>query len=68
VYSSDVTPDIAELVLVIPIPAEQNVIASYPIAVVDGAPSGDLAQAFVDFVLSERGQEILAAWGFGPKP
>jgi len=68
VYTSDVTPDIAGSVLQIPIPDELNVLASYPIAVVEGAPAGDVAQAFVDFVLSAEGQAILAKWGFGPKP
>jgi molybdate transport system substrate-binding protein len=68
VYTSDVTPDIADLVLQIEIPDDQNVLASYPIAVVEGAPSGSLAQLFVDFVLSSEGQAILAIWGFGPKP
>ncbi len=68
VYTSDVTPDIADQVLVIEIPDEQNVLASYPIAVVEGAPSGSLAQQFIDFVLGPDGQAILAKWGFGPKP
>lgn len=67
VYTSDVTPDIADLVLQIEIPDAQNVLASYPIATIEGAPSGGLAQAFVDFVLSYAGQAILAKWGFGPK-
>jgi molybdate transport system substrate-binding protein len=68
VYTSDVTPDIADQVLVIDIPDEQNALASYPIAVVEGAPSGSLAQQFIDFVLGAEGQAILAKWGFGPKP
>lgn len=68
VYTSDVTPDIAASVQLIPIPDELNVLASYPIAVVEGAPAGDLAQAFVDFVLGPQGQAILAKWGFGPPP
>jgi len=68
VYTSDVTPDIAGSVLQIPIPDELNVIATYPIAVVEGAPAGNAAQAFVDFVLSPQGQAILAKWGFGPRP
>ncbi len=68
VYTSDVTPDIASSVLQIAIPDEMNVIASYPIAVVKDAPAGDVAQAFVDFVLSPEGQAILAKWGFGPRP
>jgi molybdate transport system substrate-binding protein len=68
VYTSDVTPDIADQVLIIEIPDDQNVLASYPIVVVEGAPSGSLAQQFVDFVLGAEGQAILAKWGFGPKP
>lgn len=68
VYTSDVTPDIADLVLQIAIPDAQNVFATYPIAVVEGAPAGRLAQQFVDFVLSADGQAILQKWGFGPKP
>lgn len=68
VYTSDVTPDIASSVLMIEIPDEMNVLATYPIAVVEGAPAGDVAQAFVDFVLGPEGQPILASWGFGPKP
>ncbi|MCW5887027.1 MAG: molybdate ABC transporter substrate-binding protein [Anaerolineales bacterium] len=68
VYTSDVTPDIAGSVLQIAIPDEMNVIASYPIAVVEGAPAGDIAQAFVDFVLGAEGQATLAKWGFGPRP
>lgn len=68
VYVSDVTPDIDDRVIKIPIPDEQNVIATYPIAVVQGAPSGALASDFVAFVLGDAGQAILAKWGFGPKP
>jgi molybdate transport system substrate-binding protein len=68
VYTSDVTPDIAASVLKIEIPADLNVLASYPIAVVTEAPSGNLAQAFVDFVLGTDGQAILQSWGFGPRP
>lgn len=68
VYTSDVTPDIADQVLQIPIPDDQNVLAVYPIAVVKDAPNAALAQDFVDFVLGADGQAILAKWGFGPKP
>jgi molybdate transport system substrate-binding protein len=68
VYASDITPDIAASVLQIPIADEQNVLATYPIAVVEGAPAGSLAQQFVDFVLSPAGQMILRKWGFGPRP
>lgn len=47
----------------ISIPDEYNVTAVYPIALLS-ADSHD-ANAFVQFVLSDRGQEILVANGFG---
>lgn len=47
----------------IAIPDLQNVVTSYPIAVV-GAPDSDTA-AFVDFVRGSRGQAILRDHGFG---
>jgi molybdate transport system substrate-binding protein len=47
------------------IPAERNVPASYPIAVLADAPNPATAEAFVRFVLSDGGQEILADHGFG---
>lgn len=46
------------------IPAAQNVAASYPIAVLADAPNPSTAAAFVAFVLSDAGEEILAAHGF----
>jgi molybdate transport system substrate-binding protein len=64
VYRTDVIAagDSAEGV---PIPADVNVVAEYPIAVVAEAPNPAGAQAFVDFVLGSSGQKILAAHGFG---
>lgn len=46
------------------IPNEFNVIAEYPIAVLSHAPNPAAAAAFVEFVLSDRGQEILTSFGF----
>ena len=47
------------------IPADINVVAEYPIvAVAEDAPNADGAQAFIDFVLGDQGQEILASYGF----
>jgi len=42
-----------------------NVVAEYPIVSIADAPNPVGARAFVDFVLSPAGQEILAAFGFG---
>ena len=46
------------------IPADQNVIAVYPIARVRGSSLQDAAQAFIDLVLSADGQRILQEAGF----
>lgn len=66
VYTSDAVaaPELKS----IEIPAELNVIAKYPIAPLVESENADLAQAFIDYVLSDEGQAILAKWGFGPKP
>jgi len=49
---------------VIAIPADLNVVAEYPIAVLKVAPHPKLAAAMVDLVLSSDGQKRLAAAGF----
>ncbi len=64
VYRSDVTPDIADAVIALPIPDAVNTLATYPIAVTDDSANPELAQAFVDYVLSDEGQDTLVKWGF----
>lgn len=64
VYVSDVTPDIGDQVIAIPIPDHLNTIATYPIAVTRDAANPELAQAFVDYVLSDSGQDMLVNWNF----
>ena len=61
VYRTDVlaASDRVESIL---IPDEQNVTNEYSIANTARAPKA--AQAFVDFVLGETGQDILGSWGF----
>jgi molybdate transport system substrate-binding protein len=46
------------------IPADDNVVATYPIAALTDAANPDTADAFVEFVLSDEGQEILGSYGF----
>ena len=48
------------------IPDDLNVIASYPILALPGRPQASAAQAFVDFVLSPAGQQVLQKYGFSP--
>ncbi len=48
----------------IDIPADENVIAAYPIASLSDAANGEVVDEFVAFVLSDEGQEILSSYGF----
>ena len=48
----------------ISIPDAANVSARYPIAVLEDAPEPELAQQFVQFVLSNAGQTLLHGYGF----
>ena len=41
---------------------------NYPIAVLQQSEDAGLAQEFVDLVLSEEGQQVLADAGFGAAP
>jgi molybdate transport system substrate-binding protein len=63
-YVSDIvaSPDLKT----IEIPTELNVIAKYPIAPLAVSENAEVAQAFIDYVLSAEGQAILQKWGFDP--
>jgi molybdate transport system substrate-binding protein len=63
VYATDVTAAGADAEGV-EIPEDINVVAEYPIAATKAAPNPDGAQAFIDFLLSEQGEKILASYGF----
>jgi molybdate transport system substrate-binding protein len=65
-YASDYTPDIRDKVKVIPIPPDLNIIATYPIAVLQDARDPELAKRWVDLVTSEEGQRVLEKWNFEP--
>jgi molybdate transport system substrate-binding protein len=51
-------------VLGIEIPADVNASTSYPIATLTNAPNQALAAAFMEFVLSDAGMNVLAEAGF----
>lgn len=63
VYTTDVTAA-GSSVERIPIPRGDNVVATYPVVAIDDSPA---AGAFVDFVLSSKGQRILKRYDFLPK-
>lgn len=64
VYQSDVTDDIRDRVQVIEIPENLNVLAAYPIAILEGSQNPELARQWVDLVLSDEGQGVLEEYGF----
>ena len=64
VYITDVTPEIANQVEVIEIPEDLNVIATYPIATLKESSNSELAQKWLDLVLSDEGQGVLEKYGF----
>ena len=54
-------------VLELPLPlSAHKVVALYPIAVVNNSGNLELSEMLIQFVLSDRGQATLAAYGFGP--
>ena len=48
----------------VPIPDTYNVIGTYPLVAVKGTKSPDVANAFIAYVLSARGQSALQSFGF----
>ncbi|MEI6776352.1 MAG: molybdate ABC transporter substrate-binding protein [Chloroflexales bacterium] len=63
VYTTDAATDV-EHIGTITIPDELNVIAVYPIAPLAESKVPDLAKAFVTYVLSPEGQQVLLKYGF----
>jgi molybdate transport system substrate-binding protein len=63
VYATDVRAA-GGTVVGVAIPAADNVTTSYPISVITSSDARSTAEAFVAFVLSPQGQEVLADAGF----
>jgi molybdate transport system substrate-binding protein len=64
VYTTDAATVTDGSIGTLDIPDDLNTIASYPIAVTKSAKNADLAKKFVDYVLSDAGQQILVKHGF----
>jgi molybdate transport system substrate-binding protein len=67
VYVTD-AKSAAGTVAQVKIPASLNVLAVYPIAPIASSQNPNLAKAWVDYVLSAKGQKTLAKFGFLPVP
>lgn len=64
VYVTDVTPAARAELHTVTIPDSFNQIARYPIGVAPAAARAEIAEQFVQFVLSPDGQKVLADHGF----
>jgi molybdate transport system substrate-binding protein len=59
VYASDAVGKNADKVGIIEIPDHLNVLATYPIAKINNSPQPELGKAFINFILSTRGQSLM---------
>lgn len=66
VYRSDVSGDAENDLRAIEIPNDVNVVAQYPIAIVEGSDEDDLAAEFIDAVTGPLGRATLERFGFEP--
>ncbi|MFD2922793.1 molybdate ABC transporter substrate-binding protein [Halobacillus naozhouensis] len=66
VYRSDVTPEFLKKVKIVEIPEEHNVVATNYISVPNQAPNKDLAEKFMQLMLSDKGQEIFVKYKYDP--
>ena len=67
VYRSDITKNVQDDIKQLAIPQDWNIVATYPIAPITDSNHPELAQAFINFVLSSQGAEILEEHGFRGK-
>lgn len=65
-YASDVSEGDKALVTMLPIPDRYNVIAEYPLGIVQESTAKDQATAFAQFITSSEGNAILTRYGFAP--
>ena len=65
-YVSDITEDLASKVDKIDIPDEFNIIAEYPMAVMNESKHPAESQEFVNLVVSDAGKAVLEKYGFSP--
>ena len=63
VYRSDVTPAMGRVIRTLPIADDLNVLATYPVAVLRGAPRAELARDFVTRLRSPEGRAALERHG-----
>ena len=66
VYGSDISAAAGNDVAAVEIPDDENVVATYPAAVIVGATDEQLASEFVTYLTAPDGQDALEEYGFMP--
>ncbi|MTV26720.1 molybdate ABC transporter substrate-binding protein [Nitriliruptoraceae bacterium ZYF776] len=64
VYASDIV-GAGDAIEGVDLPVEDDVVATYPVVALGGAPNPEAARAFVELLLGDGGQAVLADHGFG---
>ncbi|WP_227937615.1 molybdate ABC transporter substrate-binding protein [Alkalihalobacillus deserti] len=64
VYVTDVIPSIEDKVITIEIPDNLNVLTNNTMAIVNDSKNKELAEQWIDFIMSEEGQNLLAKHKF----
>lgn len=64
VYASDLASAAGAGLRSVAVPSDVDVVAAYPIGIIEGSPNTDVAIAFVDFATGGAGQAILERNGF----
>ena len=62
VYRTDAMA--SEQVQMVPIPTDLNVLAQYPIGVIEGSENRQIANKWLSYLFSPHGQKVLARHGF----
>lgn len=65
-YISDVTEDLASKIDKVEIPDEYNIIAEYPIGILEDSKYTSESRKFIELVTSSEGKAILEKYGFAP--
>lgn len=65
-YRTDITPEIADKVEIIEIPEKYNVTAKNYAGVLTDASNPELAQEYLEFMISPEGQEIIGRFDYKP--
>lgn len=65
-YKSDITKDLATKITKIEIPDKYNVVAEYPVGILNQSKYPVQAQKFINLVESDKGMAVLEKYGFEP--